>query len=92
MNKGLEGVESGESVDVINQVVTDTKTKMNAIKDAIIKENDDSINALINDKKAILNAEAEKAKETIGKLENVSQTEKDDAKKAIDRAVTEACK
>ncbi|AMS10562.1 GA module-containing protein [Erysipelothrix rhusiopathiae] len=90
LNKGLEGVESGESVDVINQVVTDTKTEMNAIKDAIIKENDDSINALINDKKAILNAEAEKAKETIGKLENVSQTEKDDAKKAIDRAVTEA--
>ncbi|WP_430832908.1 DUF1542 domain-containing protein [Erysipelothrix rhusiopathiae] len=90
LNKGLEGVESGESVDVINQVVTDTKTEMNAIKDAIIKENDDSINALINDKKAILNAEAEKAKETIDKLENVSQTEKDDAKKAIDRAVTEA--
>ncbi|MDE8087802.1 DUF1542 domain-containing protein, partial [Erysipelothrix rhusiopathiae] len=90
LNKGLEGVESGESVDVINQVVTDTKTEMNAIKDAIIKENDDTINALINDKKAILNAEAEKAKETIDKLENVSQTEKDDAKKAIDRAVTEA--
>ncbi|MDE8280792.1 DUF1542 domain-containing protein [Erysipelothrix rhusiopathiae] len=90
LNKGIEGVESGESVDVINQVVTDTKTEMNAIKDAIIKENDDTINALINDKKAILNAEAEKAKETIDKLENVSQTEKDDAKKAIDRAVTEA--
>ncbi|MDE8070759.1 DUF1542 domain-containing protein [Erysipelothrix rhusiopathiae] len=90
LNKGLEGVESGEAVDVINQVVTDTKTEMNAIKDAIIKENDDTINALINDKKAILNAEAEKAKETIDKLENVSQTEKDDAKKAIDRAVTEA--
>ncbi|CAH2763659.1 DUF1542 domain-containing protein [Erysipelothrix amsterdamensis] len=90
LNKGLESVESGESVDVINQAVTDTKTEMDAIKDAIIKENDDSINALINDKKASLNAEAEKAKETIDKLENVSQTEKDDAKKAIDKAVTEA--
>ncbi|NBA01760.1 DUF1542 domain-containing protein, partial [Erysipelothrix rhusiopathiae] len=92
LNKGLEGVESGTSVDDINQVVTDTKTEMDAIKDAIIKENNDSIDALINDKKSSLDAEAKKAKETIDKLENLSQTEKEEAKKLIDKTVNDASK
>ncbi|MDE8334199.1 DUF1542 domain-containing protein [Erysipelothrix rhusiopathiae] len=92
LNKGLEGVETGKSVDVINKVVTDTKNEMDAIKDAIIKENNDSIDALINDKKSNLDAEAKKAKEVIDKLENLSQTEKDDAKKLIDETVSDASK
>ncbi|WP_418514975.1 DUF1542 domain-containing protein [Erysipelothrix rhusiopathiae] len=92
LNKGLEGVETGKSVDVINKVVTDTKNEMDAIKDAIVKENNDSIDALINDKKSNLDAEAKKAKEVIDKLENLSQTEKDDAKKLIDETVSDASK
>ncbi|EFY08880.1 DUF1542 domain-containing protein [Erysipelothrix rhusiopathiae] len=92
LNKGLEGVETGKSVDVINKVVTDTKNEMDAIKDAIVKENNDSIDALINDKKSNLDAEAKKAKEVIDKLENLSQTEKDDAKKLIDETVSDTSK
>ncbi|AZK44751.1 DUF1542 domain-containing protein [Erysipelothrix piscisicarius] len=92
LNKGLENVESGKTIEDLNKVVSETKTEMDAIKDALVKENFESLEKLKDDKKANLNAEAEKAKETIDKLENLSQAEKDQAKKVIDKTVSDASK
>ncbi|MDE8241733.1 DUF1542 domain-containing protein, partial [Erysipelothrix rhusiopathiae] len=92
LNKGLENIEKGKSIEDVTKVVTETSKEMDAIKDALIKENNDTIDALINDKKSSLDAEAKKAKETIDKLENLSQDEKDEAKKVIDKTVNDASK
>ncbi|MDE8133641.1 DUF1542 domain-containing protein, partial [Erysipelothrix rhusiopathiae] len=92
LNNGLENIETGKSIEDVNKVVSETKTEMDAIKDALIKENFESLEKLKDDKKANLNAEAEKAKETIDKLENLSQADKDKAKKVIDQTVNDASK
>ncbi|MDE8043026.1 DUF1542 domain-containing protein [Erysipelothrix rhusiopathiae] len=92
LNNGLENIETGKSIEDVNKVVSETKTEMDAIKDALIKENFESLEKLKDDKKANLNAEAEKAKETIDKLENLSQADKDKAKKVIDQTVNDTSK
>ncbi|UPU38783.1 DUF1542 domain-containing protein [Erysipelothrix sp. Poltava] len=60
LSNGLQNIETGKSIEDVNKVVSETKTEMDAIKDALIKENFESLEKLKDDKKANLNAEAEK--------------------------------
>ncbi|NBA02063.1 DUF1542 domain-containing protein [Erysipelothrix rhusiopathiae] len=92
LKKGLENIDSKNTESDIDAVVNESKTEMDEIKDRLVNENKDAIESLINDKKASLAEEAKKAKETIDNLENLSQDEKDAAKKSIDQAVNDAGK
>src|SRR5699024_3921717 len=82
-------VDAAKRKDAIDTAVTDGKTAIDAIYDAL-KETNTSVKDAKKDAKEALDQEAETAKSAVDALDGLSKEEKDAKKDQIDQALNEA--